>query len=87
MADMNFEIETSIDFGAVLYIVPNQIGINCSIEITYQTDENEDGSKLVFRAASVIKRNHALKGLYKAFKKHRRGKSNSTAESLSSVFR
>ena len=36
MADMNFEIETSIEFGTICHIVPNQIGPNCVMEIVYQ---------------------------------------------------
>lgn len=87
MADMDFEIETSVEFSSIFHIVPSQIGSNCLVEITYQIDENEDGDKLVFRATSMIKRNQALEGLYNAFKKRRRGKMRSTTDPSASAFR
>ena len=52
-----------------------------------KTDEDEDGSKLVFRATNMIKRNCAIEGLYNAFKNRRRDKSNSTTKYSSSLFR
>ena len=39
MADIDFEIETSIDFSSIFHIVSNQVGSNCLVEITYQVDD------------------------------------------------
>ena len=38
MADMDFEIETSVEFSSIFHIVPSQIGSNCLVEITYQVN-------------------------------------------------